>query len=101
MTAPANSFRSLTQRHLPVAPNDDKLNRPTTGGSMSTPSTGAHRAHEYLRQAIASARSDAELNALEQLAHAHYGGIQLKELEAQIAVHREALSRPPSPPSEP
>lgn len=83
-----------------MAPNDTKLIRPMAayGGSMSTPSTGAHRAYEYLVQAITSARSHAELNGFEQLAQAHYGGLQLKELEAQIAIHREALGRVESPP---
>lgn len=50
------------------------------------------RAHEFLAQAIASARSDAELTRLHQLARIHYSGAMLAELEAEVDVRRTAIA---------
>ena len=55
--------------------------------------SGPHQAYEYLREAIVSARSREELNDLERLAQAHFGGLRFRRLEAEIAATREVLER--------
>jgi hypothetical protein len=55
------------------------------------------RAHEFLAQAIASARSDAELTRLHDLARVHYSGAMLAELEAEVDVRRSAIAELASP----
>jgi hypothetical protein len=46
---------------------------------------------QYLMDGIASARSLDELTRMRRLAHAHYSGIELMELEAEIDFRARSL----------
>jgi hypothetical protein len=48
-------------------------------------------AFEYLLEGIASARSLDELTRMRRCAHAHYSGLQLRELEAEIEARARSL----------
>jgi hypothetical protein len=49
------------------------------------------QAFEYLLHGIASARSLDELTRMRRCAHAHYSGLQLRELEAEIKARSRSL----------
>jgi hypothetical protein len=49
---------------------------------------------QYLMDGIASARSLDELTRMRRLAHAHYSGVQLMELEAEIDFRIRSLPAP-------
>ena len=55
------------------------------------------RAYEYLLAGIASSRSVDELARMRQLAHAHYSGAMLRELEAEIELRSRDLMNAPPP----
>ena len=59
------------------------------------------RAYEYLLAGIATSRSADELARMRQLAHAHYSGAMLRELEAEIELRSRDLANapPPAPPA--
>ena len=71
--------------------------------SKPMPNTGNPRAFEYLLEAIATAMKEVKLDRLQGLARAHYAGVMLEDLEAEIAARRTTLQqrltpdvRPPS-----
>ena len=55
-------------------------------------------AFQYLMYGIASARSIDELKRMQRCVHAHYSGVQLRELEAEIELRSRSLPVPtPTP----
>ena len=56
------------------------------------PYSGNPHAFEALLEAIASTRNAQELERLQGLARAHYAGVMLEDLEAEISARRRQLA---------
>jgi hypothetical protein len=65
------------------------------------PNTANPRAYEFLLEAIASAMKQSELDRLQDLARAHYAGVMLEDLEAEIATRRTTLQERLTPDARP